>query len=281
MNQVYACGLVTAMQRMSAAMPIEFKNITVERDGAVAVVTLRRPPVNALNFELLEELSAALRQLDEDRGVRALIVTGAGEKAFAAGADIAQLAALASVGEAKAAARRGQALTRQIEQMRVPVVAAINGFALGGGCELAMGCDIRIAAESAKLGQPEVNLGIIPGYGGTQRTARLLGRGAAMYLCLTGEMVDAREALRLGLVERVVPDAELLSEAKRVASLIASKAPLAITACKRAIDAGVELPIDEALEVEASEFATLTATEDFTEGTRAFLEKRKPNFRAL
>ena len=162
--------------------------------------------------------------------------------------------------------------------MRVPVIAAVNGFALGGGCELALGCDIRIASENAKFGQPEVNLGIMPGYGGSQRTVRLLGRGMAMYLCLTGEIIDVREALRIGLVARVVPAAELMSEAKRVAQTIASKAPLAIAACKRAIDGGAHLSLDDALELEASEFSDLIESADFKEGAAAFLEKRKPTF---
>lgn len=257
----------------------EFQHLDLAREDAVAVVTLRRPPVNALNFALLDELSRVLRELDDDRDVRAVILTGSGDKAFAAGADIGELAGLGSPGEAKAASQRGQALTCQIERMRLPVIAAINGFALGGGCELAMGCDIRIASESAKLGQPEVNLGIIPGYGGSQRTLRLCGRGMATYLCLTGEMIDAHEAHTVGLVERVVPAAELMNEARRVAALIASKAPLAIAACKRAIDRGADLSLDEALAFEASEFGALIATADFKEGTAAFLEKRKPAFR--
>jgi enoyl-CoA hydratase len=234
--------------------------------------------LNALNFALLEELSRALAELDARSGVRAVIITGSGEKAFAAGADIAELAALQSAAEAKSAAQRGQAVTRQIERMRVPVIAAVNGFALGGGCELALGCDIRIASENAKFGQPEVNLGIMPGYGGSQRTVRLLGRGMAMYLCLTGEIIDVREALRIGLVARVVPAAELMSEAKRVAQTIASKAPLAIAACKRAIDGGAHLSLDDALELEASEFSDLIESADFKEGAAAFLEKRKPTF---
>jgi enoyl-CoA hydratase len=257
----------------------EFEHLDLARDDATAIVTLRRPPVNALNFAMLDELSRALRRLDEDREVRAVILTGSGEKAFAAGADIAELAKLGSPEEARAASQRGQALTRQIERMRLPVIAAINGFALGGGCELAMACDIRIASDSAKLGQPEVNLGIIPGYGGSQRTLRLCGRGMAMYLCLTGEMIGAEEARGAGIVERVVPAAELMNEARRVARSIASKGPLAIAACKRTIDRGGDLAIDEALDVEAGEFGSLIATADFKEGTAAFLEKRKPVFR--
>ena len=252
--------------------------LSIERDDLIAVVTLDRPPVNALSFAVLDELSRALRSLDEERSLRAVILTGKGEKAFAAGADIAELAVLQTATAAKVAARTGQALTRQIERMQLPVIAAINGFALGGGCELAMACDIRIASESAKLGQPEVNLGIIPGYGGSQRTLRLAGRSQAMYLCLTGELIDAREAHRIGLVDRVVAPEKLMDEARRVAGLIAAKAPLAIRACKRAIDAGADLSLDDALEVEADEFAKLIETDDFKEGTSAFLEKRAARF---
>ncbi|HEY9085326.1 MAG TPA: enoyl-CoA hydratase-related protein [Candidatus Tyrphobacter sp.] len=260
-------------------MPELYENLILERHGAIAVITLDRPGVlNALDAALLSELSHALAYLDEQPDVRAVILTGSGEKAFAAGADIAGLAALRSAAEAKAAAKIGQAITRQMERLRVPIVAAINGFALGGGCEMALACDIRVASETAKFGQPEVNLGIIPGYGGSQRTARLLGRGMAMYLCLTGEIIDAREALRIGLVERVVPAAELMAEAKRIAQTIASKAPLAIAACKRAIDGGLHLSIDDALELEATEFSRLIETADFSEGASAFLEKRKPEF---
>jgi enoyl-CoA hydratase len=260
-------------------MSDHYENIIGERDGALAIVTLNRPAVlNALNAALLGELSRALETLDGDHSVRAVIITGAGEKAFAAGADIGELAVLPSRAAAKAAAQYGQAITRRIERLRVPVIAAINGFALGGGCELALACDIRIASETAKLGQPEVNLGIMPGYGGSQRTARLLGRSMAFYLCLTGEIVDAKEALRIGLVDRVVPPSELMAETRRVAEAIASKAPLAITACKRAIDRGIHLSIDDALELEATEFAALVGTADFKEGASAFFEKRKPAF---
>jgi enoyl-CoA hydratase len=260
-------------------MPDRYENLVIESAGGIAVVTLHRPAVlNALNGALLAELSSALRAIDDDPAMHAVILTGSGEKAFAAGADIAELAALESSVAAKVAARTGQALTRQMERMRVPLIAAINGFALGGGCELALACDIRIASETARLGQPEVNLGIIPGYGGSQRTTRLVGRGHAMYLCLTGEIVGAQEALRIGLVERVVPQGELMREARRIAELIAAKAPLAIAACKRAIDGGAHLSLDDALELEATEFARLVATADFSEGARAFLEKRTPRF---
>ena len=177
-------------------------------------------------------------------------------------------------------ARSGQAITLQIERLRKPVIMAINGFALGGGCEIAMAGDIRIASENAKFGQPEVNLGLIPGYGGSQRTTRLVGRGMAMYLCLTGEIIDAQEALRIGLVQKVIPLAELQNEAQRIAKLIAAKAPLAIEACKSVINEGAGVPLAEALAMEALNFGTLVDTEDFKEGTAAFLEKRKAEWKA-
>lgn len=258
-----------------------FENIAVDKDGPVGVITLNRPTVlNALNGKLLAELSFALLELERNADIRAIVVTGSGEKAFAAGADIGELNALDHAVAGADQARMGQSITRQIERLRKPVIMAINGFALGGGCELAMSGDIRIASENAKFGQPEVNLGLIPGYGGSQRTTRLVGKGMAMYLCLTGELIDAKEALRIGLVEKVVPLAELMTEAKRIANVIATKAPLAITACKRAINNGAHLSIDDGLELEAIEFGTLVDTQDFREGTGAFLEKRKPQWQA-
>ncbi|HEV2739131.1 MAG TPA: enoyl-CoA hydratase-related protein [Candidatus Elarobacter sp.] len=255
------------------------QTILLERDGAVATVTLNRPAVlNALNLQMLDELSAAFAHLGGDDALRAVVLTGAGAKAFAAGADIGELNALAGAHAGEAQARKGQALTRALERLRVPVIAAVNGFALGGGCELALACDIRIASENAKFGQPEVNLGILPGYGGTQRTTRLLGEGAAMYLCLTGEMVDAQEALRIGLVQKIVPLDGLLAEAQRIANLIAAKAPLAIAATKRAVSEGASLPLDDALALEALLFGQCVTTADFKEGSRAFLDKRTADF---
>jgi enoyl-CoA hydratase len=258
-----------------------FENILVESDGFVATITLNRPAVlNALNARVLGELSLALLELERNLDVRAIVITGSGEKAFAAGADIGELNALPNAVEGAEKARVGQAVTLQIERLRKPVIMAINGFALGGGCELAMAADIRIASENARFGQPEVNLGLIPGYGGSQRTTRLVGRGMAMYLCLTGEMIDAQEALRIGLVQKVVPLAELLETARKIAHTIAAKAPLAIEACKRAINGGAHLALPDALELEALEFGTLVNTGDFQEGTSAFLEKRKPNWKS-
>jgi enoyl-CoA hydratase len=256
-----------------------YETIVVERDAATTIVTLNRPQVlNALNVLMLGELREAFASAALDDAVRAVVLTGAGERAFAAGADIAELGALRGAVAGSAQARLGQALTLQIERLRVPVIAAINGFAFGGGLELAMACDIRVASENAKFGQPEVNLGLMPGYGGSQRTARLLGRGMAMYLCLTGEPIDAREALRVGLVEKVVPPAELLPEARRIATLLAAKAPLAVTATKRAIDEGLPLSMQAGLEIEALHFGSLVVSADFAEGTTAFLQKRRAVF---
>jgi enoyl-CoA hydratase len=258
---------------------VTYETISVERDGAIALVTLNRPKVlNALNVLMIRELREAFAGLDADESVRAIVLTGAGEKSFAAGADIGELGALPNPVAAVELVHRGQALTLELERMRTPTIAAVNGFALGGGCELAMACDIRLASDKARFGQPEVTLGLLPGYGGTQRTARLLGRGMAMYLCLSGEMIDAREAHRIGLVERVLPPEELLAEAKRIAGVIASRAPLAVAATKRAIDDGAGLSLAASLEIEALHFGTLVGTNDFREGTKAFLEKRPAAF---
>jgi enoyl-CoA hydratase len=269
----------TQLDKFQAVNPPTAEAVAIERDGAVAVLTLNRPQVlNALNADLLAKLSSELKTLDADASVRAVIITGSGSKAFAAGADIGELNALRSPFQGATKARTGQAITLQIERMKKPVIMAVNGFALGGGCELAMAGDILIASENAKFGQPEVNLGLMPGYGGSQRTTRLVGKGMAMYMCLTGETIDAQEALRIGLVQKVMPQAQLLEEAKRIANVIAAKAPLAIEGTKRAINAGAHLSIADALELEAVEFGTLVGTNDFKEGTSAFLEKRKPNW---
>jgi enoyl-CoA hydratase len=256
-----------------------YETLLVERADAAAIVTLNRPKMlNALNALMVRELGACLRELDADDTVRAIILTGAGEKAFAAGADIGELHALDGVSAGIALARTGHVLTQAMESMRKPIVAAVNGFALGGGCELALACDMRIASESARFAQPEVNLGLMPGFGGTQRTARLMGRGMAMYLCLTGEMLTAEQAHRAGLCEKVVPASELLDEAKRIAHLIAGKAPAAIAAVKAAINQGSGIPLTEGLALEALHFGSLVDTKDFVEGTKAFLEKRPAKF---
>lgn len=256
---------------------MSFEDILVTIEAPIGTITFNRPKVlNALRGTLLEEVCEALDAMESDESVRAIVITGAGEKAFAAGADIGELNALATAGSGADQARKGQALTRQIERMNKPVIMAVNGFALGGGCEIAMAGDIIIASENAKFGQPEVNLGLIPGYGGTARTTRRVGKGMATFLCLTGDMIDAQEALRIGLIDRVVPAAELMNAAKRLGTTIGSKAPLAVAACKRVINKGAHLSIDDALELEALEFGTLVDTEDIKEGTSAFLEKRKP-----
>ena len=256
-----------------------YQTIIVDQADGVAVITLNRPAVlNALSASLLTELKDAMDALDVDPGVRVLILTGAGEKAFAAGADIAEFKQIDSAVAGAAFARRGQAIMSSIARMRVPVIAAVNGFALGGGCELAMACDIRIASENARFGQPEVNLGLLPGYGGTQRLTRLAGKGASMYLSLSGEMIDAGQALQIGLVQKVVALSELMGEAKRLAATIAAKAPLAVQAAKRAIVDGAECELLEGIEIEALHFGSIAMTNDFREGTSAFLEKRKPAF---
>ena len=253
-----------------------YENLLLERSDTYAVVTLNRPKVmNALNRALFAELDDAFTVLAGERAVRAIILTGAGEKAFAAGADISELATL-SAAEGQQLSRRGQGVFRRIETCGKPVIAAIQGFALGGGCELAMACTLRIASEGARLGQPEVKLGLVPGYGGTQRLPRLVGKGAALKLLLTGDMVGAVEAFRMGLVDEVVPGESLMSRAETLARAIAAQAPLAVAGCLRAVEGGYDLPIEAGLELEASLFGLACATEDKAEGTRAFLEKRAP-----
>lgn len=253
---------------------MQYENLLLEISDGVAVLTLNRPKVlNALNAALLGELDTTLDDLGADSSVRAVILTGAGEKAFAAGADIQELAALSAV-EGQALAERGQRIFSKLETLGKPVIAAIHGFALGGGCELALAASIRIASEGARLGQPEVKLGLIPGFGGSQRLPRLVGKGAALKLLLTGEMISAAEALRIGLVEEVVPAADLLPRAKSLASAIAAFAPIAVRQCVAAVRDGYDLPLDQALAHEAALFGVCCATADKAEGTRAFLEKR-------
>ena len=256
-----------------------FETILVERDGSTAIITLNRPKaLNALNETVMDELTEAMAQLDEDRGVLAVIITGSGDKAFAAGADIGELSRLKDVAHATEKAKTGHRVTHAIEHSRLPVIAAINGYAFGGGLELAMAADFRIAASTAKLGQPEVNLGIMAGFGGSQRLPRLAGKGMASYLLLTGEPIGADEAKQCNLVEKVVPPDQLLAEAKRLASIIASKGPLAIAATKRAIHQGLQMDIHGALDLEAEEFGKIAMTADAKEGTAAFLEKRRALF---
>jgi enoyl-CoA hydratase len=259
---------------------MSYENILFAADGPVATITLNREPVlNALNQATLAELLAALRQVEADDGLRVAIITGAGPRAFAAGADINELRALPGAAAARALAEAGHEIGQFIARMRKVVIAAVNGFALGGGCELAMACDIRIAADTARFGQPEINLGLIPGWGGTQRLTRLVGPGMARLLNLTGELIGAEEAQRIGLVERVVPAAELMDAARALAAQVAGKAPLAVAAIKLAINRGMDMPLAEACAYEAALFGTVVATEDAKEGTGAFLEKRAPTWK--
>lgn len=256
-----------------------FDNLLVERDGRVATITINRPKVlNALNAQTLAELRQLLAELEHDADVRAVIITGAGEKAFVAGADITELAEQTPV-SGRETALAGQQVFDQIEQLGKPVIAAINGYALGGGCELAMACTLRLAADSAKLGQPEINLGLLPGYAGTQRLARLVGKGRALELLLTGAPISATEAERIGLVNRVVPAAELLADARRLAEQLAAQAPVAVRYIIDAVNTGGDLPFGEACRYEATLFGLAAATDDMREGTRAFLDKRKPIFK--
>lgn len=255
------------------------EHLLVERDAAVAVVTFNRPKVlNALNGQTLDEFQRVLLDLREDDAVRCVIVTGAGDRAFVAGADINELTRCTPVG-GRDHALRGQEIFDLVEHLGKPVIAAINGYALGGGCELAMACTLRLAADTAKLGQPEVNLGIVPGYAGSQRLPRLVGKGRAMELLLTGAHLSADEAWRIGLVNRVVPATRLMDEARALASELADKAPIAIRYILDAVNAGLEMPFAEAARHEATLFGLVASTEDMREGTRAFLEKRKPSFK--
>jgi len=256
-----------------------FENIQIDRDGLVVTITVNRPKVlNALNSQTLDELRRAFLSVKHDDGIRVVVLTGAGEKSFVAGADINELSVLTP------AAGREHAVTGQhvldvIEHLGKPVIAAINGYALGGGCELAMACTIRIAADTAKLGQPEINLGLIPGYAGTQRLSRIVGRGVALELMLTGNQISAVEALRLGLVNRVVPAAELMAEAHKVAATLAVKPPIAVRYILDAVHKGLEMPLPQAQIFEATLFGLVASTEDMREGTKAFVEKRKPEFK--
>jgi len=250
----------------------------VKKEG-VALLTVNRPDkLNALNRATLEEIGLALDEAELDGSVGALVVTGAGDKAFVAGADIGEIAELDA-----AAGRRfalfGQNLFRRIETFPKPVIGAINGFALGGGCELAMACHVRLASETAQFGQPEINLGIIPGYGGTQRLSRLVGRGIALEILLSGDRIPAQRAYEIGLVNAVVPKEELLARALALGARFASKAPLAARYILEAVQAGLEMPVEEGCYLEATLFALSCASEDMKEGTKAFLEKRKPSFR--
>lgn len=255
-----------------------FSNLLVEDEGAVRRITLNRPDkLNALNLATLTELHAAFEAAGADAGVRVVVLTGAGPKAFVAGADIAEMNGLSPV-QARDFSRHGQRLMSRIEQLGKPVVAMINGFALGGGLELAMACHLRIAADTAKMGQPEVDLGLIPGFGGTQRLLRLVGRGATLELCLVGAQIDAARAAQLGLVTRVVPADQLEAETRKLAEQLASSAPQALRGVLDAVLSGGEASLETGLEFETQGFAIAFSTEDMKEGTGAFLARRKPQF---
>ena len=256
-----------------------YENLLYEKKDRIGYITFNRPKVlNALNRKTMEELGHLLSLAREDAEVRVLLLTGAGEKAFVAGADINELAQRNPV-DGKEFSIFGQGVLHMLETLGKPSLAAINGFALGGGCELALACTIRLASKTAKLGQPEVKLGIIPGYGGSQRLARLCGKGVAHELCLTGEMISAEEALRIGLVNHIHEPAELMPAAEALAKKIIANAPLAVKYAMEAIEHGMEMPQEEGLFLEATLFGLCCATEDMREGTRAFLEKRPAQFK--
>jgi enoyl-CoA hydratase len=253
--------------------------VLLERDGAVAIVTMNRPQVlNALNSQTLDELRRAVLDLKRDESVRVVILTGAGGKAFVAGADINELAVQTPTG-GREHALAGQHVFDLVENMGKPVIAAINGYALGGGCELAMACTLRLAADTARLGQPEIALGLIPGYAGTQRLPRLVGKGRAMAIMLTGAPIAADEALRIGLVNLVFPAAELMAEARKLAQQLAGGAPMAMRYIINAVNTGMEMPFAEACQYEATLFGLVASTDDMREGTAAFLQKRKAEFK--
>ncbi|MCH7749488.1 MAG: enoyl-CoA hydratase [Acidobacteria bacterium] len=252
--------------------------VLTARDGAVATVTVNRPTVlNALDAQTVRTLTSVMTELGQDDEIRCVVLTGAGDRAFIAGADITELARLTPT-SARAVADAGHRLCALIEGLGKPVIAAINGFALGGGCEIAMACTLRIAATTAKLGQPEIALGLIPGFGGTQRLPRLVGRGRALEMLLTGAPIDAEEAWRIGLVNRVVPPAALADETSRLAGMLATQAPVAVRHILEVVHHGLDMSLAEAAVFEASTFGLVYGTKDAREGTTAFLEKRKPRF---
>jgi len=260
----------------TAAPPRE--NVLYEKERSIAYVTLNRPKVlNALNRATIAELNQVFKDARDDAAVRGVILTGAGDKAFAAGADIDKMAD-DTPAEAEDKTRHGQRVTRLIENLGKPAIAAVNGYALGGGCELAMACTIRLAVETAKFGQPEVTIGIIPGYGGTQRLPRLIGKGRALQLILTAEMITAQEAYRVGLVNEIVPAGNLIARAEAILNRIAANAPVAVRSAIEAVNRGLDTTLGDGLEIEATFLARCAATQDIKEGTAAFREKRPPKF---
>ena len=255
-----------------------YENLLIERDGGVLVVTINRPEkLNALNTKTVTELGQVMDDAASDAVVRVIVLTGSGEKSFVAGADINELAVQSPV-SGREHARSGQRVFDRIERLGKPVIAAVNGFALGGGCELAMACTLRIASDTAKFGQPEINLGLIPGYAGSQRLPRLVGRGRALEMLLTGAQITAEEAHRIGLVNKVVPAASLMTEARTLANTLATKAPVAVRYILEAVAGGLEMSFADAQDYEATLFGLVSTTDDMREGTRAFLEKRKAAF---
>ncbi len=258
---------------------MSYKNITVEREQKIALITInRREKLNALNQETLSELSTAFQEAEADQEIQGILLTGTGSKAFAAGADISEIYPL-SLESGRAFARFGQRVYSQIEHMTKPVIALVNGYALGGGCELAMACHLRIASENARFGQPEVNLGLIPGYGGTQRLPRLVGRAVALELLLTGEMIDANRAYELGLVNQIVAQEELLDAGKKLLNHILTKGPLAVRYVLETVHRGLNTTLEEGLQIEADFFGMVCDTEDMKEGISAFQEKREAIFK--
>jgi len=258
---------------------MSYQTLLFDLRDAIAFITVNRPDkLNALNDQVVDELADAAERVATEDAIKGAILSGAGQKAFVAGADIADLAKQGPF-DGKARALRGQAMLRRLETCGKPVIAAVNGYALGGGCELAMACHLRIASDAAKFGQPEVKLGIAPGYGGTQRLPRLVGKGNALRLILTGDMIDAQEAYRIGLVNQVVPAGDLLAAAEKTLRGILAMGPLAVRLALEAVDQGLEMTLDEGLLLEANHFGLLAATEDMKEGLTAFLEKRPPRFR--
>lgn len=258
-----------------------YDNLKYEREDFIVTLTVNRPKtLNALNRKTLGELTRAFFDFQHDNDARVLIITGAGDRAFVAGADIGEMAGMTQA-QAEEFARVGQQLTIGIESVQKAVIAAVNGFALGGGCELAMACDFILAGEKARFGQPEVNLGLIPGFGGTQRLARIVGRAVAKQMIFTGEIIGAKRALDLGLANAVYPQEELMDAARDIARTIASKGPLAVGAAKRALNRGYDLALEVGLEFESMLFGSMFKTEDMREGTTAFMEKRKPSFKGV
>jgi enoyl-CoA hydratase/carnithine racemase len=256
----------------------ERQYIKISVEDRIAVLTIDHPPVNALNTPTMQELNSALDELAADDGVKAIVITGAGQYAFVAGADINEIAALKGPEDARAVVLMGQRILNKIENMRKPVIAAINSVCLGGGNELAMACHMRVATDRARFGQPEINLGIIPGFGGTQRLPRLVGKAKALEMLLTGDMITAQEAHRIGLVNKVVPEGEVVKAAKDLAKKVLTKGQVAVGKIMEVVDRGLQTSLEKGLLLEADGFAAITATEDMREGVAAFLQKRQPKF---